>query len=581
MLRVKKCQNVEATPDTIITAKTNTGLSLDVPVEVVKSTASISGKVFTSKQLIKGYVKSLGPKSHCKLDSAGNYVLPKVYRGHDRKVCAVWYTLENGKKIKHKQIKVIDFFNADLTNFNFGEEATPTPTATETPTVTPTPRSPMDSYYRIKASNVIYQFKQWKASVGTEQAIQNTVDWLNEKNQELPVPEGILDAAILPSDNQAIWINFKYGMGFSIYFGDAYKSANAKLPDYKKLLNFQNNKKYRKPFIKNKSTTTTVRSNKILILDSNVWWTLMCDPKYNLTVSIDLLSDLINAEYPITFKWVGWEHLSQPDPNTLYPSPVDPNDQVAPCYLRDNADMSTIIRPDDFKHFDQYGIIYYNGHGNLDCLTCCVLCENDTELIKWMGKDPNNIEHPMWRYINDTSNNGMWYIQYCHYAYNDSFYVPILMVTDTWIGYQNLSKSLVFISACLGSRHNIYSFITDNEHSQGNPDGAAFYIGPDNPCNPCWAERYSYYFFYYMMHGFIEPVDMPDYTRPPDITDPEPDIPMSAKEAYDTLSKYNVSTSFSDYNGGTYAHMLPRIVTSREFYFPAPLEITVKNNLIK
>jgi hypothetical protein len=153
------------------------------------------------------------------------------------------------------------------------------------------------------------------------------------------------------------------------------------------------------------------------------------------------------------------------------------------------------------------------------------------------------------------------------------------MVSDKWIGNQNLFKSLVFISGCYGGRHAIYSFITDTNFP-GNPDGAAFYIGPNRACSIDWAQRYSYYFFYYMMHGFIEPVDMPDYTRPPDITDPAPNVPMSAKEAYDTLSKYNVNTSISDAKD-TYAHMLPRIVTSREFYFPAPLEITVKNNLIK
>ena len=66
--------------DTIITAKTNSGQTLSIFLEVIKKTASISGTVYTGGMpLVKGFVRSIGTKACCKIDENGNYTLPKVF----------------------------------------------------------------------------------------------------------------------------------------------------------------------------------------------------------------------------------------------------------------------------------------------------------------------------------------------------------------------------------------------------------------------------------------------------------------------------------------------------------------------
>jgi hypothetical protein len=267
----------------------------------VKSTASISGKVFTGdKQLIKGYVKSLGPKAYCKLDSAGNYSLPKVYRGHDRKVTAVYWIMENGKKKKYKQIKVIDFFNGDLTGFNFGVEATPTPTATETPTATPTQPflHPLNPVYDNRFVEVMYQYGIWEKESGNATAIQNTINWLNG-GSDLPVPENIVGADMDQNDNNYIWIYFDDGMGICMDCRDnSIQEEETPAQSNKQIKNNQ------RPLLKNiKQRVGTVGSNKILLLSSyaSEGDALEYDNAIdaNTTVYKKISEDLINSGYDV------------------------------------------------------------------------------------------------------------------------------------------------------------------------------------------------------------------------------------------------------------------------------------------
>jgi len=616
-------RNLTTPIDTIITAKTNTGLSLDIPVEVVKSTASISGKVFVgNKQLIKGYVKSLGPKAYCKLDSAGNYSLPKVYRGHDRKVCAVWYTLENGKKVKHKQVKVIDFFNGDVSGFNFGEEATPTPIAT--PTETPTPRPPWDSYYNTKVSNVIYQINQWeKEGISKEETIQKTIDWLNGNNQDLPKPEGISKASkFLPYNEKVIWIDFDDGMGVSLNLEDDIALpdhiSNSKIKAQNSDI-YKDNNKEKRSSVKLKSTASTVRSANTIILDSFMWnhqeedkliWEpqgfdyIVGDDPYNAdTVSGKIGKKLeeIYSKYPnikITRKLVTKSNFEY-DPNIIYyhprPPEDDPNALVITCKLRSDYLM---VRPDDFKHFDQYGIIYIDAHSDGIGIECSVLCENDTYLKTWMGLDPNGTTSTMWHYGHENAqkDKSFWYINFDKSTEN-GYYIPVIMLTPYWIGcnedpflydpdkYQDFKNSLVFLNCCMGSA----SFLTLCFHYENNiggnlTKGADFFIGPENKAFGSWTSAYAYHFFYYMINHLTKPICIPGFEDTGDMLSNNY-YPMSAKEAYDSLKKYNVDPDplkdkyLKDKNGKLIdgASGVMRCYTiDKEIYFPAPAEITVK-----
>jgi len=194
--------------DTTITAKLNSGQSMNIFLEVIKKTVSISGTVYTGgSPLVKGYVKSLGSKACCKIDASGNYSLPKVFMGHGRSVIATWWTSENGQKIRHREEKVIDFFNADLTDFNFG--VLPTPTPTSTPTATPTTRHPGDSFYDARVSEVFVQFEKWESEIGFNEAVKKTENWLKGNvTSEIPVPQEIVGANLGPSPSTELWIDF-------------------------------------------------------------------------------------------------------------------------------------------------------------------------------------------------------------------------------------------------------------------------------------------------------------------------------------------------------------------------------------
>jgi hypothetical protein len=196
--------------DTTINAKTNNGLTLNIFTEVIKKTASLSGTVYTGGMpLVKGFVHSLGPKACCKLDSNGAYTLPKVFRGHGRSVIATWWTMdENGKKVRHREEKVIDFLNSDLTEFNFG--VPPTPTAT--PTFPP----PTDKYYDVISNVIIDQKLKWQEELGTIEGIQKTANWLNGTIVNTPLPyniaQAIQDADVDPNDPYTLWFTFKNGI---------------------------------------------------------------------------------------------------------------------------------------------------------------------------------------------------------------------------------------------------------------------------------------------------------------------------------------------------------------------------------
>ena len=121
--------------------------------------------------------------------------MQKVFRGHERAVIAVWWTSENGQKIRHREEKVIDFLNVDMTGFNFGVPPTPTPTLT--PTAIPSLPPPTDPYYEQIVSKVIEQKLKWQEELGVEQGVQKTVDWINGSVPEKSLPEEIIPGTVL------------------------------------------------------------------------------------------------------------------------------------------------------------------------------------------------------------------------------------------------------------------------------------------------------------------------------------------------------------------------------------------------
>ena len=151
------------------------------------------------------------------------YTLPKIFRGHGRSVIAIWWTTENGQKIRHREEKIIDFFNSDVTGFNFGVPPTPTPTIT--PTEVPTPRTHM--FYSQQTLNALPQFFIWEKEVGTVEAAQKTVNWLNGVEGGPPIPEGIVGADMEYDFvySPSIYVYFDDGKSYCFYTGYEYMGS--------------------------------------------------------------------------------------------------------------------------------------------------------------------------------------------------------------------------------------------------------------------------------------------------------------------------------------------------------------------
>jgi len=460
-------RNLTTPIDTTINAKTNTGLSLDIPVEVVKSTASISGKVFTSKQLIKGYVKSLGPKAHCKLDSSGNYSLPKVYRGHDRKVVAVYWVMENGKKKKYKQVKIIDFFSENITNFNFGEEATPTPTATETPTATYTPTDPLATLkYSDYISEKIFDQKAiWQEELGDEEGIKKTVDWLNRKLPDEPLPSEI-DEAI---DYAFVNTYDSYTMHFRFKNGRLRGITNRRPVEINETnTSLQTGEIYNKFCIINKSNdspATTVKNTKILMLIPNLFD--FTNTAYRNKLN-SIKQSFIKEKYEVTslemsnFSTNNYNFVSEEGAQNNDPSKAvihfEPKSEIVDntlmvmmhCTIKDK---SKVIMPDDWKKIDQYGIIFIATHGlfveknrkdgvNESGLMACPYYE-DEDFQKWFNKNEEDgycSKH--WVSF------GPYYTEGKSDRKQVGYYIVVLNSNFFIVNHSHFEDSLVFIDAC-------------------------------------------------------------------------------------------------------------------------------------
>jgi hypothetical protein len=557
-------KNLTTPIDTKITARTNTGLQLEIFTEIIKSTASISGKIFTTggKPLIKGYVKSIGPKAFCKLDSFGNYTLPRVFCGHFRKIVATYWIEENGKKIRHREEKIIDFFGSDLTNFNFGEELL-TPTPTSIPTVTPTPREVTDPYYSNTSIEIMMQRDLWAEDLGILQSVQKTADWLNGK-LGYPVPQGIAYAKIDEYDPTILWIKFADGPSrfistYPIIINNTLNAQNSVEKQFNKKLD--NNLLDR---------ATTVGSAKVKILAPFAWqnyhysksvygiiWDRLVAAGYkdngskcNLTQIKDIdtvtgppitkriidddaikkISDAFASEgHPLTdnerynlnnykithlnYEYKTIEDLIAVKLNEIFKTP----EQLK--LIWDNMTIKTsckitcsiknpenIIRPEDFQDLADYGVIYVATHGFNYGIACGPMYEGDNYL-----KDNNWLDLSK-EYNKDNSNSpGIWCLGEAPATdpnSSNTCFIEVYVLTHNFFNTRSnkdFSKSLVYISAC-----DSYNFINKTNplnDTKINPlSGAKAYLAYSKNAELDWSRNISYYLFQYMTEGYETPI---------------------------------------------------------------------------
>ncbi|MEQ8167424.1 MAG: hypothetical protein ABRQ38_00895 [Candidatus Eremiobacterota bacterium] len=492
--------------DTTITAKLNSGQSMNIFLEVIKKTASVSGTVYTGgSTLVKGYVKSLGPKACCKIDASGNYNLPKVFRGHSRSVIATWWTSENGKKVRHREEKVIDFLNADLTRFNFG--APPTPTAT------PTFPSASDTYYGYISADIIKQKLEWQQELGWEQGRQKTVDWLNGNVADTPLPaeiaNAIQEAKIDENDPYTMWWYFKSGVKECITdpTPPPAEDANTILRDEEP---------------GNQSSTNTIIANsdapirlitkeqpvlmlgvksfeyrhnkKRIFLDPNSIKSTFEQKRYNVTlkgIMFYTLPSELTQYYANNNKENSPDDREHPDIEFLsgyHPDPnIGPEKKVLWCRIGQGGNGYNVVKPQDFEatNLNQYGVIYIDTHGNPDGLMACPYYvdnnnQPDEQLKSWMTQHSTPSGKPInWHYSNVFF--GTLYPERAEdqlmggpNADKSIFYRAIFLEKGFFVAqdYDFNSKSIVYINACAS-----WPFYYDNPNTPRPFLKAGVYIG--------------------------------------------------------------------------------------------------------
>jgi len=554
-------KNVETPLDTVINVSTTQGQNLSIPVQIVKKTAVVSGKVYAGGPIVKGYVISQGPKSQCKINEDGTYSLPKVWQGTGRKITATWWVMEGNKKMRYRETKFVNVFG-DMT-VNFGMVVEPTPT----------PRDPWSPLYDIHISHVIYQYNQWEAEIGTEAAVQKTISWLNGTLPDLPVPGMIIGAETDELDNTAIWIDFEDG--HSVLLGghsdsNDWEMGNYPIPDDDVDI---------KPSSFDKLITQeaeTVDSNKILILAPYVWEEEMLglggiDTKRVYTkIGKDFESfkdSLGNPVYDVTRKTtslidINFMDLYYYDPNAIDKDPdillqfpdYDPtkpeNQMVRRCICNDSGQ----ITPENYYGHGEYGIVYIATHGSKNTLSCGLLYDNDNEgdgkTKDWMKANKE---------YNRDNKDGLWFIHYQAVRNEDTgnyFHVKRLSLTKNFLKKQNFSNAIVYIDAC-------FSYIL---YFNGDGfTGAKVFLGHDKKNYSGWSRFVAYKFFTYMMYGTGSP------SNP---------TPMSVGQARDKLYDMGLNPDPTPYDGTPWelAYKWCHLMLGAEnydVYFPAFVNIIV------
>ena len=591
-LYVKKGLNTPLASN--ITATTNTGLSLKIFTEIIKSTARISGTVYTGgTPLVKGFVRSLGTKACCKIDSSGQYSLPKVFMGHYRKVVCTYWTTENGQKVRHREEKVIDFFDKDLAGFNFGVPPTPTPALT--PTATPTPREVTDKFYDVRVSNVAYQYNKWEKEFSKEEAIQKTADWLNGQSS-IPVP-GEITGASRDIDSNVMWIYFADGMSVFLDFTtDNYMiDGSISSPKSKKSLLQENSSNFLNKSI-NSSGIITTKSSKILMLAPFVWQEEIWNYNLDHRVYTELADKLTTKKDPLDSNKPLYEvkkvvtHRSDIVYGTNYWDPNDRDKLIVPFQVSTTG-KDNIVSPYDYMDIYNYGVIYIATHGLtlrktdgtivVSGIYCGPFVEDDEDTSTWIQYnkdkryDPN---HPT----------GLWTWAYLPHQDWDPNTLPVdpngnkawskgLFLSKDFFKGQNFSGSIIYMSACYSWDLRDTFNSADVYLGHANKDSGLGQVSASQ-----WSRSLAYYFFYYMMEGYKDPNDVPNYAK--DSANPVGPIrPMSVNEAYKSLWDQKVNPDPAPWGEPApeckdcklYLHQKQ---TSNEIYFPVPVTITVEKS---
>ena len=496
-----------ATPvDTTITAKTNNGIKVEIPIEIMKSTLSISGHMYVGNgaTLVKGFVKAYGPKGFCKLDaSSGNYTLPRVFKSHGVTVKATWWTIEGGKTVRHREQRVIDFLNGDVTDLNFG--------------VLP----PTDQYYDYISLTILDQKIAWEEELGKAQGTQKTADWISGRLPGNPPPSDISDAIeearVDEYEPYNLKLRFKSGVQICLDSNDDYLKEDTSTGN--RNMSSSDGNKDSTPGCIVASDALTVKNEDVIMLGPAA----LQDP----TNSFDMFST-IRGKFESRY---GTSHVKcLHTAGKLYYYPPTTYDKVWRGHLTcgiEDKERNNVPRPNDFLDIDKYGVIYVYGHASRNGIMACPVYANDPEIQGFILHTNPDYYKREWR-------------QFAPYAPSDQtqwYYEQIFLLEDFFVNVcpnQNFSGSIVCINGCESMMFHT------GEASKFNyafaPDAQVF-LGYTKNTFPNLAQLFSYSFFSHMLD----------------------DPPLNVREAHDAMMNdyflaktLHIDTGTSNQNDHTY-----------------------------
>jgi len=493
---------------------------------VVKSCGSIAGHVGGAGVVpVCGFVYSLGFDAFDCIDEAGNYQLKKVFKGHFRKVVAVYWVQVNGQLVKHREERTIDFFNGDLTGFDLPEGVQPTPTFPPPP----------NAYYDYFTGQIMEQKDIWQQELGLESGRQKTVDWLNNEVADFPLSSEL--AAVIKGagmdkiNSAAMWYNFKNGyeviiMDDTLFSEDVtgvcYEETSSELQaDYS-------------PSLQSSGAPAFIKNTKVLMLGPKALELTidtghkMFDPTNSLVFAFEKKGFEVTPKAILECDASG-EGLSHNgidpvqvefgvDPN--FPQDL-PGDLVLECKIKDGM-RNTVIRPSDFLGMDNYGVIFITAHAFEDAIMVCPRYRNDPDLDSWLAANQfynRNRDNPA------VPGPGTWCEVFApcsvlrvssHFAQKVPYYRGIGLSHDFFANNYSegdFNGSLVFVCAC-----SSWDFVDIKGENASLPSprpfsGADYFLGYHGLYDFRNVGRFPYDFFCYMLG--VNPEDIYDDTPTP------------------------------------------------------------------
>ena len=456
------------------------------------------------------------------------------------------------------------------------------------------------------------QFYLWEEQSDKTASAQRIVDWLNGKESEVPVPEGVIGGSVsnIVGPSPEISIYFDDGTVRGFYTGTDFYGSYPNDDDI--VVTGDTNQKNKcnttstleSPNTKESANTKSVffKPDDILILSPFEWQigglqsvstnAMVNDLKqqgFNPYSRVTNLSDLL---YSFCDTWEKEEEGKK---------------TIVRLHHLQTLHPENITTPLDCENLGNYGFVYIYCHSSMWGLDPAMFIRDSNDRNKPIKKIQDFMDKYKEDEITKDNPNGLWRIDWLPIKDIDRYFpgtalsktgeevkvndlIEAIGITREFFKRQNdkpatnFADTVIYINGCHSWQLNQEC---DSGRLQPAFSTAMAFIGNDEYADLGWEKCMGYYFVKYMLTGIVEPAGVDKYvpTEPPTIV--EPDQAMHVKQAIQVLTKYGVNPDPGTYTDDageilskSYCAVRPIIPINTdgeqdEIYFPASPIITV------